>query len=178
MHKEIEIKIRVNEFEIFRSKLREQGCVFTEPVFQDDMVFVNYEGEYTIFPEGANYLRIRKTKDKAYFTLKRGSEMDSIERETEISDPKQMREALLFIGYKEVVRVQKTRIKTKFEKYEICFDEVEGLGKFVEVEQITAEDSNKVQKEMIEFLSKYGIETRERVHNGYDTLMYLKLKNA
>lgn len=175
MHKEIEIKIRVNEFETFQNKLKELGCVFTKPVSQDDMVFINYEGEYTSFPEGANYLRIRQTKDKSFFTLKCGEEMDSIERETVISDPNQMRDALLYMGYKEVVRVKKVRTKTNFKEYEICFDEVEGLGNFVEIEKITDEDAEKVRKGMLDFLEGFGLDTKERVHNGYDTLMYLKL---
>lgn len=175
MHKEIEIKIQVKEFETFQNKLKEQGCVFTEPIAQDDMVFINYEGDYTLFPEGANYLRIRQTKDKSFFTLKRGEEMDSIERETVISDPNQMRDALLYMGYKEAVRVKKVRTKTNFEGYEICFDEVDGLGNFVEVEKITDEDTETVRNEMLDFLKNSGIDTTERVHNGYDTLMYLKL---
>ncbi|MBP6974329.1 MAG: class IV adenylate cyclase [Candidatus Pacebacteria bacterium] len=176
MNKEIEIKIRVAEFETFQNKLKELGCVFTNPVLQDDMVFINYEGEYTLFPEGANYLRIRQTKDKSFFTLKRGEEMDSIEREVEISDPIQMRDAILYMGYKEAVRVKKVRTKTNFKGYEICFDSVEGLGNFVEVEKITDEDTEKVRKEMLEFLEGFGLDTKERVHNGYDTLMYLKKK--
>lgn len=179
MHKEIEIKIRVKEFETFQNKLKGQGCVFTEPIAQDDMVFINYEGDYTLFPEGANYLRIRQTKDKSFFTLKRGEEMDSIERETVISDPNQMRDALLYMGYKEAVRVKKVRTKTNFEGYEICFDEVDGLGNFIEIEKITDEDTETVRKEMLDFLKNSGIDTTERVHNGYDTLMYLKLnKNS
>lgn len=178
MEKEIEIKIRVPEFEAFQNKLKAQGCVFTEPVFQDDMNFINYEGDFMSFPEGANYLRIRQTKDKSFFTLKRGEEMETIEREVVISDPNQMRDALLYMGYKEAVRVKKVRTKTNFRGYEICFDEVEELGNFIEVEKITDEDTEIVRKEMLDFLESFGVDTAERVHNGYDTLMYLKNKNG
>ena len=101
--------------------------------------------------------------------------MNSIERETIISDPNQMRDALLYMGYKEVVRVKKVRTKTNFKGYEICFDSVEELGNFIEIEKITDEDTETVRKEMLNFLVSFGIDTTERVHNGYDTLMYLKL---
>lgn len=179
MHKEIENKIQVKEFETFQNKLKEQGCVFAEPIAQDDMVFINYEGEYTLFPEGVNYLRIRQTKDKSFFTLKRsGGESDrltKIERETTISDPNQMRDALLFMGYKEAVRVKKVRTKTNFKGYEICFDSVEELGNFIEIEKITDEDPETVRKSMLDFLEGFGIDVAERVYDGYDTLMYLKL---
>ncbi len=178
MKKEVEIKVRVTDFEPPIKTLENSGCKITSPVTQDDMVFVNYDGEYTIFPANANYLRIRKTKDKSFFTLKRGSEMDSIEREVEISDPLQMRDALLYMGYHEVVQVKKIRRKTKFKEYEICFDDVEGLGNFVEVEKMTSENSEKVQNEMIDLLANWGIDTKERVFNGYDTLMYLKQKDS
>ncbi len=107
-----------------------------------------------------------------------GGESDrltKIERETTISDPNQMRDALLFMGYKEAVRVKKVRIKTNFKGYEICFDSVEELGSFIEIEKITDEDPETVRKSMLDFLEGFGIDVAERVYDGYDTLMYLKL---
>ncbi|MEN9649130.1 MAG: hypothetical protein RL094_97 [Candidatus Parcubacteria bacterium] len=174
MKKEIEVKVKVDRFDICMSLLEKEGCTFSDPIEQDDMVFVNYDGDYLQFPHGANYLRIRKTKDGAFFTLKRGSEMDSIERETSISNPEEMRDALLFMGYHEVVQVRKIRTKTKYKQYEVCLDDVEGLGKFIELEKISDEDSALVQQELLDLLKSWGVEIKERVLNGYDTLMYIQ----
>ena len=107
MKREIEVKARVSDLGEIRKKLEELGYQFREPIEQDDMVFVNYDGDFTVYPDGTNFLRIRKTKGKSYFTLKQGRELASIEREVEISDPEQMKDALMYMGYHEAVRVEK-----------------------------------------------------------------------
>ena len=174
MKKEVEVKVKVDNFDSILLALTKLGIKISEPVLQDDMVFVNYDGPYTDFPEGANYLRIRQTNDKAFFTLKRGEELSSIERETEISNPEHMRDSLLFMGYHEVVRVIKNRRKAIHKDYEICLDQVTDLGSFIEIEKITDEDSKKVQEEMFLFIQELGGKKDDRITNGYDTLMYLK----
>jgi adenylate cyclase, class 2 len=172
MKKEIEVKFRVENPEETLASLEKAGIKLSEPVEQDDTVFVNYDGDFNRFPKGANFLRIRLAKDKALLTLKRGDELASIERETEISDPKAMREALEFMGYHEAVRVKKVRRKGRLEQYEICLDDVARLGQFIELEEITAKSPEVAQQEMIEVLARLGIVVGERVTNGYDTLMY------
>lgn len=182
MRKEIEVKARVSNFEIVKQKLTEIGCVFTKPIIQDDITFVDSSyGAYDEFQPGKNILRIRKNNSKYIFTLKQPqkNEMDAIERETEISDPNEFKEALLLMGYKEVVEIHKTRVKTKYNNYEICLDKVEGLGSFIEVEKITEEDNaEEVQKQLFDFLVELGVNSNDRVFNGYDTLIYLKNKNG
>lgn len=179
MQREIEIKVRVESFGPLLAKLGELGVAVSEPVFQDDSTLINYDGDFRAFPEGANFLRVRRTgvegTGKSYFTLKRGSEMASIERETEISDPQQMEEALVFMGYHEVTRVKKMRQKAKYNEYEICFDKVEELGEFIEIEKMSDQDPVKVADEMIQLLADFGIAIKERVVNGYDTLMYMHM---
>lgn len=185
MKKEVEIKVRTDSFGHCMEKLAAAGCSIGEPLRQDDMLFVNYEGDFLAFPEGANYLRIRQqTKGSGadaiatnFFTLKRGEEMSSIERETEISDPEQMRDALLYMGYREIVRVVKTRRKAKHGEYEICLDDVESLGTFIEVEKMTDQNPAEAQAEMLGLLESMGIVAGERMVNGYDTLMYKKINN-
>lgn len=182
MRKEVEVKIKVSDFEITKQKLIEIGCVFSEPIIQDDITFVdsNY-GAYDEFQSGKNILRIRKNNDKYIFTIKQPqkNEMDSIERETEISDPNEFKEALLLMGYRQVVEIHKTRVKTKYNDYEICLDKVEDLGCFIEVEKIVEnnDDSEMIQNELLEFLQKLGLNISNRILNGYDTLIYIKNKN-
>jgi adenylate cyclase class 2 len=104
--------------------------------------------------------------------------MDSIERETEITDPEEFKEALILMGYRKAVEVRKVRVKTKYKNYEICLDNVEDLGYFVEVEKIVdTGDSELIQNELLEFLKTLGLNISERVFNGYDTLIYIKNKN-
>lgn len=181
MRKEIEVKAKVQNLEELASKLHDLGCFISEPEIQHDTIFVddNY-GTFDKFQPNKNLLRIRELGGKFLLTLKqpKSNELDSIEHETGIDNSSHMREVLLLMGYHEVVRVHKTRRKTNYKDWEICLDQVEGLGSFVEVEKITDEmDAEKIQNELFNFLKTLGVRSEDRVTQGYDTLVYLKNKN-
>ncbi len=176
MKKEIEVKARVGDREVLLSKMGAIGCELSEPVIQDDSIFVNFDGPFTDYKPGTSFLRLRKSKGKVIFNLKQPqrNELDCIEHETEVVDPEQMRNILKYMGYHEAVRVHKKRQKAKYKEYEICVDEVEGLGSFIEVEKMSDGDGEKVQEELFDFLKSLGVDPKDRVLQGYDTLIYLK----
>ncbi|TAL49270.1 class IV adenylate cyclase [Patescibacteria group bacterium] len=178
MRKEIEVKAKVGNLKELTQKLKALEVVLSEPIIQNDQTFVdeNY-GDYGKFQPDKNILRIRETNGKYIFTLKqpKTNEFDSLERETEIADPIEFREALLLMGYEPVVEIHKVRRKAKYRNYEICLDEVKELGSFIEVEKITEdENAEMVQNELLAFLESLGVKKEDRVTNGYDTLIYLK----
>ncbi len=70
MKKEIEVKAKVSDMSALRTKLESLGCVFGEPVVQEDAIFVDFDGDFTAFMPQTNFLRIRKAKGKIIFTLK------------------------------------------------------------------------------------------------------------
>ena len=179
MKKEIEVKAKAENLSLIRIKLEALGCTFTDPIVQDDTIFVNFDGDFTKFAPGTNFLRIRKAKGKILFTLKQpqSNDLDCIEKEVEVSDADQFRDALELMGYHEAVQVHKTRTKTKYKDMEICLDEVKGLGSFVEVEKITEGDGDAVQTELFAFLQTLGVNKEDRVLRGYDILVYLKNKS-
>lgn len=173
---EIEVKAKVLNFEDIKNKLKMLGCVFSLPIIQDDFVY-NVRG--LDLRKGYNnnpVLRIREQGDKILFTLKqnRGNELDCIEKEIEVSDRNTLKEIIELLGYEKTVEVHKKRIKTKYKDYEICLDEVEGLGLFIEVEKISEEDGGKVQNELFDFLETLGVSKDDTVSKGYDTLFWLK----
>lgn len=178
MRKEIEVKARVTNLEELEKKIEALGISLSEPIIQNDETFAdNYYGNYADFQPGKNILRIRESNGEYIFTIKQSqkNELDCIERETEIIDPKEFREALLLMGYKPRVQIHKVRRKAKYKDYEICLDEVKGLGSFVEVEKITDdENADKVQDELFSFLESLGVSKDNRELHGYDTLIYLK----
>ncbi len=71
--------------------------------------------------------------------------MNSIEHEVTVDDPIKMMDILTSIGFRPEVNVKKTRQKAYFNEYEICLDQVEGLGSFIELEKMTEENAEKVQ---------------------------------
>ncbi len=185
MKKEIEVKAKVADLKRIQKQLEQFGCVFTEPAVDEDTYFVNFSSNFAVFMPKTNFLRIRKSmlttetagqKSRILFTLKQpqANELDCIQKETEITDAEEMRGALELMGYHEVVAVRKIRTKTRYNDMEICFDEVDGLGTFVEVEKITECDAEVTQEELFVFLETLGVKREDRVVNGYDTLVYMK----
>lgn len=183
MSREIEVKARVKDFEKVIESLKNLGCEITEPIIQDDKIFVakNY-GDYVKLHIGSNVLRIRTiNNEKSFFTLKQSikNELDCIEKQTEIAKPQEMHDALTMMGYENAVSVYKKRQKIKYQNYTICLDQVKDLGNFIEVERLFNDDNeaNGIQEEIFKFLQTLGIQKEDRETHGYDTLMYLKLNN-
>lgn len=179
MKKEIEVKARVTNKEVIISRLSAWECVLSEPIEQHDTIYVNFDSDYTTYMPGTNFLRIRKTPTKTYFTLKQPqtNELDNIEKEVEISDAGTFAEALQLMGYHEVIRVHKVRRKTQYRDMEICLDEVDGLGTFIEIEMMSDEDAEYVQEKLFEVLQLLGVSREDQVFQGYDTLAYIQQKN-
>lgn len=176
--REIEIKLKVKDLESLAKKLQERGCDLSAPISQYDIIYSKGGSteEWQSAQEGDITMRIRYLKDTAEFNLKqqRSGEMDNIEYETEIKDPEAMHKILLTLGYTPEVKVKKLRRKGKLEKYEVCLDEVEKLGTFVELEELTDDDTDpqKVREELFHVLESLGLSREDEEVRGYDTQMY------
>jgi adenylate cyclase class 2 len=176
---EVEVKARVKNLEKLKSKLEAMGCVFSKEIEQEDRIFTDSDEDFAAYQPGVNFLRIREQGDKVLFTLKRSrsNELDSIEHEITVNDADELKNIIQSLGYHEAARVNKRRQQTKYKEYQISLDEVEGLGKFIEVEQFTDEESKQAQEQLFKFLESLGVFRNDRVTRGYDTLVYLKEQN-
>jgi len=175
--KEIEVKAKITNKESIIAKFEELGCKFGDSAFQQDEIFVPQNVNTLPTEVGTPVLRIRESKGKFIFTLKirLGDELDKSESETGVVDPVAMREIILALGFKSIATVKKTRVKSRYQNWEICVDEVEGLGTFVELEELSeAGDSEQIQKNLFEFLKTLGVKDEDRVYQGYDVLLYNK----
>ncbi len=125
------------------------------------------------FSETDEALRIRIKRFDGHFeallTYKgpKLDEMSKTRREIEvpITDPDKHREILKALGFSEVMRVHKTREKYYVDKgVVITLDEIEGLGRFVEIEKLTDEEAEipKTVGELREILESLGVERLER----------------
>ena len=176
MKHEIEVKAKVQDFDALISKLKEIGCVLSMPIIQDDYIFNQKGVDKKDHSHNTPVLRIRKQNNKIIFTVKknRSGELDCIEKEIEVSDESILKEIIELLGFEKTIEVHKKRRKGNYHDYEICLDEVEGLGSFIEVEKLSDEDGKKVQKELFDFLKKLGIYEEARVLIGYDSQIWLK----
>ncbi len=171
--REIEIKARVLDVDVLQKNLANLNIELSKPKNQHDVVYakpgsVEGSGE-------ACWLRIRTEDDtKHIFTLKKSvrGHLDSIEHETEIADPLELRSILLLLGFELYSDLVKTRQTSHVGDIELCFDRVEGLGIFVEAEKLVADSANhvKVESELWGFFSSIGVLKKDEVLEGYDVL--------
>lgn len=173
--KEVEVKVKISNIKDIKSKLSKLGCEFSETLVQKDKIYLHNTTEFSNIKKGDIVLRIRNSNGKFILTLKKQleNELDNLEKEIIINDQEQGNSILELMDFREVVNVSKKRIKCKYQDFEICLDEVDKLGTFIEIEKMSyVEDSLKIQNELFQFLETLGVKKEEQIFKGYDTLIY------
>lgn len=171
--REIEIKARLaNKAEVL-AKLKSMGVALGEPIKQHDIVYgmpgmVGGEME-------AIWLRVRTENDtRMIFTLKKPmvGQLDSLEHELEIGDADEMKAIMTLLGYELFSDVTKRRQKAKHGDIEICVDEVDGLGAFIEAELLMGEDADhdEIEKTLWQLFNDLDIQKTDQVFEGYDVM--------
>lgn len=177
--KEIEVKAYLKDREGVIAKLKDLGCVLSEPVRQIDTVYsktMDTTADYNSANE--HFLRIRRSSTgKNIFTVKEKMQqhMASKEFETEVSDPDALEQAIFLMGYSVANGLDKTRQTAHYRNYEICLDDVQELGSFIEVEKFSDEDPDLVVDELFQFLLSLGVKKEDQVFKKYDTLIMEKM---
>lgn len=176
--REIEIKARVKDKAVLLKKLAGLDLVLGTAKKHHDVVFCK-PGQQDYEPDSI-WLRIRTEDDTTItWTLKQdtGRRMDSIEHEVEVSDGAELEKMLRLMGMELYSDLTKTRQKAKYGDIEICIDELEGAGTFIEVEKLFDDheiEYQAVADELWRLLRQLGIDREAEVREGYDVL----LKNA
>ncbi len=172
--KEIEVKAHLRNKALVFEKLKSLGCVFSEPIRQIDTVYTKIAGNVEEYLKNDHFLRIREKSDGRFiFTVKKPlsrSVLTKTEHETEVKNAKELEQALFLMGYQLSNTVIKVRQTAKHGDFEICIDEVEKLGSFIEVEKMSDGDVDVVRKELNEFLASLDIPLEDEVHKGYDIM--------
>lgn len=180
--REVEIKAKIDSLSDIKIRLEQEGCVFSLPVTHIDTVYVETVGTFDDFMSNSYFPRIRETSTgKTLFTFKKDrdpttrDQLDKIEYEVEISNKDIFEKILAEFGLHPAVTTTKSRTKTKYGEYEICLDDVVGLGTFIEIEKdATAELSyEEIHEELATILEKWGIQRSNFVNKGYDILTLL-----
>ena len=176
--REIEIKARLRDKDSTMNRLKALGCIFSEPVRQEDIVYAEKIDSLDAFLSNKVWLRIRVNNGAdIIFTAKgeRTTPLVATEHEVKVNSKEETQMMLSLMGYREAVRINKIRITTEYNGCEICFDEVEQLGAFIDMEKLTENgDDIKIQEELFQFFISLGINREDRVSKGYDILMLEK----
>lgn len=180
--REIEIKARVGDKGALVERLKKLGVKLGPKVRQHDVVFCK-PGQQD-YEKDSIWLRIRTENDKKVtWTLKKdtGRKLDSIEHELQVSDGRELETMLRLMGNTLYSDLTKTRQKAKYGEIEICIDDVDGLGTFIEAEKTVADhnaDYETVAAQLWRFFAKLGITREDGEPLGYDVLLRLRDKQT
>jgi len=152
MRYEVEQKHRLHSASVsdFQARLEARGAKLGESIRQSDQYFAHPSRDFSKTDEA---LRIRTVGDASFITYK-GPKLDTAAKtrhELELplhpndSDGSQLREILRLLGFSAVAVVHKKRreFQLKHGSYDVvgAFDDVDGLGLFVELELMADETS-------------------------------------
>lgn len=182
---EIEIKFKFKSKNVAEAeeRLKSLNLKWNLPITQKDRIFLSKTMKEYKIVEGTQILRIREEIKnevclKKVLTMKIQQEnaLESREFESKIDDTEQIKSIIEELGFNEFVCVEKTRKKSQFNQYNLCLDEVKGLGVFLEIEFLSQEKVNalEIQQEMINWVRTLELGDFEISKIPYDTQIYLK----
>ena len=159
---EIEIKAYCDDLEKVKHLITMLGAVYIKTAKETDQYFNHPEKDFGKTDEA---LRIRTVNNDSVLTYK-GPKISSkskarIEKEIDVSDETTSREILLLLGFKDSGTIMKNRDYYQLDNITICLDDVEGLGAFVELEQI-GDDIEKIETDLFTLAANLKLDRFER----------------
>jgi predicted adenylyl cyclase CyaB len=174
---EIEIQARIEKSETLRAFL-DQNATFISENRQVDEYFTPAHRNFTDVKPIEEWFRIRDENGTHTINYKKWHYENGIgqyadEFETIVGDKETAKKIFLALDVQPLIVVDKTRRKYMYNDYEVAFDEVKGLGNFVEIEYKGKDgvDHKVVTKDMIDFLKSQGCGTIELNNGGYPMLL-------
>lgn len=173
--REIEVKYRVHDLEALLLALKSLGIRLGDPVVQEDQAYAPIGWRFGDSKLGVSFLRLRTANGRHYFALKQPdqNEQACLEYETEIADRDAMHRAAMLMGFRPTVRIAKTRRVAALGDVTLCVDEVEGAGRFLEIERLAPDhvDSQAAQVELATLAESLGVPA-DRISETYDSLVH------
>ena len=168
---EIEIKVRVPDINEVRDRIIAKGGILSETLTEHDTYYNAPHRDFGVTDEA---LRLRETRIKTTVTYKgpKNTILGSKIREElnlEIPDPATFDKIITHLGFFPVAIVRKKREYYRCDDFTISLDQVEGLGDFIEIELITANDPASAAERVDIMAKEIGV-TGERI-----TVSYLEL---
>jgi adenylate cyclase class 2 len=164
---EIESKYALSDAAKFLAQAKEQGVDWGPPIPQVDRYLRHPARD---FAQTGEALRLRRSGDEVFVTYKGPRQSHAVKTRREIELPltsdrgkfEEYAELFFVLGFEPVAEVAKTRRKAKLGEgdaaIELCFDQVAGLGDFVEIEAIADERQiADAQKLVAGWAAKFGL---------------------
>lgn len=179
--KEIEILVQVfaSKKTVLKSLKRFEfkGIKKTKDVYFFDPLRDSLKVKDKIFPK--EWFRVRRKDNKAYITYKvdvfnKDKWTHSNEYEMEVGDFSIANQIVKRLGLKELIVVDNMKHTYETKDYEIVFEEVKGLGLFLEVEKLNVKcnaNVKKIKKKIQWFIDRLGFKVSPDVNIGKPELM-------
>lgn len=147
---EVESKYFLSDPAAFLAEADRQGIVWASAIEQIDRYLRHPARD---FVQTGEALRLRRSGDEVFVTYKGPRQSHAVKTRREIELPltqdrgkfDQYAELFAVLGFEPVAEVRKTRRKAKLGQgdaaVEFCFDRVDGVGDYVEIEAIAEEGS-------------------------------------
>jgi adenylate cyclase class 2 len=166
----IEVEVKARAPEDMAERITALGATLLVVENHNDLYFNSPLRDFIVSDEA---LRIRIKEEGARLTYK-GPKLDQttksrLERTVKIDDPQQMEQILLTLGFVLSAQVRKRRSKYSYEGAVLAIDEVEGLGRFVEVEAEGVGDYEAQRQKVLSILSRLGL--HESIRSSYLELL-------
>ena len=174
------MKAKLKDVNEFLANAQKLGIKFNDVVVQIDRT---YETQIPYDSPNWNIFRLRKQADKLILTMKHTASersRDNYEYEMIVENEEEIIKILERLGYEFGVEVHKKRRIAKYNGMELCLDEIDRLGNFVEAEKLVdgVVEIDKIRAVLWDLLIQLGVDPDDRVHKGYDILMHeLNSKN-
>ncbi len=138
---EVELKARKT---VSEKKLLELGAIFLRHEFQEDTYLNGVDRDFRKTDEA---LRVRRVGDEYFLTYKGPKLRSGVKAREEIEVPitKGLVDVLFKLGFRESTVVCKSRRFYRLDGLEVCLDDVERLGSFVEIESKSLEDEPRIR---------------------------------
>jgi len=180
MHIEVEIKIKVDNFNLLKKALMGNGKLI-KSIRQVDEYYTPCQRNFFKQKNPTEWLRVRTNPDKTIFEYDKSINMQengqqdyAQEYETEVKQPEELKKILKFLDFKKVITVDKKREYWDCGSFEVVLDEVKNLGSFVEVELVkNYKNASLGRQKCIDFLKKLNVQITENdiIKNGYPVLL-------
>lgn len=173
-HVEVEVRFRLLDERQALQQLRTVGVRFGKASMQDDQAYAPESWDYSKPRIGVTFARLRTSDTRCLFTVKRPvtDVRTCIEHECFVSDRAAMHEAIMLMGFRPTIKIQKRRALARRGKFTLCLDDVDGLGRFLEIECVASadDDTESVRREIESFVAQVGLVV-ERCHDTYDAML-------
>jgi adenylate cyclase class 2 len=166
----IEVEVKARAPEDIAERIAALGATLLVVENHHDLYFNSPLRDFRFSDEA---LRIRIKEEGARLTYK-GPKLDKttksrLEMTVKIDDPLQMEQILSSLGFVLSAQVRKQRAKYSCEGAVLALDEVEGLGRFVEVEAKGEGDYEVQRQKVLSILSRLG--QNESIRSSYLELL-------